>query len=56
MHRHFDRPKSVLGGHLAEMYGNWPMAGCYFVHWSLTRCLLAMHVPTLSSIIANAAH
>ena len=28
----FDRPRSVLGGHLAEMYGNWPMASCYVVH------------------------
>ena len=35
MHGHFDRSRSVLSGHIAQTYGNWPMASCYFVHCSV---------------------
>ena len=30
---HYDQPRSSLSGHLVEMHGKWPIAGCYFALW-----------------------
>ena len=28
---------AVVGGHLGNMHGNWPMSGCYFDLWCVKR-------------------
>ena len=34
MSGHFDRPKSVLSGHIVKMHGKWPMSASYFALWA----------------------